>query len=72
MLAIPYKIIKIIFFIQIENCEVQENIVESEDGNEGWVETHHFDSALSPLSEKISEISLEVCKTKSKSNLLFK
>jgi hypothetical protein len=39
--------------------------VESEEGNEGWVETHHFDSALSPLSEKISEISLEVCKTNS-------
>ncbi|XP_015375404.1 PREDICTED: ubiquitin-like-conjugating enzyme ATG3 [Diuraphis noxia] len=45
---------------QIENCEVQENIVESEDGNEGWVETHHFDCVLSSLSEKISEISLEV------------
>lgn len=46
--------------------------MESEDGNEGWVETHHYDSALSPLSEKISEISLEVCKTTTKSNLLFK
>ncbi|XP_022181327.1 ubiquitin-like-conjugating enzyme ATG3 isoform X1 [Myzus persicae] len=44
---------------QIENCEVQENIVESEDGTEGWVETYHFDSALSPLSEKVSGISLE-------------
>jgi len=44
---------------QIENYEVQENIVESEEGNEGWVETHHFDPALSPISEKISEISLE-------------
>lgn len=59
MLSISNKMIK--FFDQIENCEVQENIVESEDGNEGWVETHYFDSTLSPLSEKISEISLEVC-----------
>lgn len=45
--------------------------MESEGGNEGWVETYHFDSALSPLSEKISEMSLEVCKT-TKTNLLFK
>jgi len=45
--------------------------VESEDGNEGWVETHHFDSALSPLSEKVSGISLKVCKT-TMTNLLLK
>lgn len=58
-------------FFQIENCEVQENIVEFEDGNEGWVETHHFDSALStPLTENISDISLEVCKTNVKYKIL--
>lgn len=45
---------------KIENCEVQENIVESEDGNEGWVETHHYDSSLSPLNEKTSNLLLEV------------
>ncbi|XP_025191830.1 ubiquitin-like-conjugating enzyme ATG3 [Melanaphis sacchari] len=37
---------------QIENSEIVENIVELGEGNEGWVETHHFD-------EKISEISYE-------------
>ncbi|XP_050438338.1 ubiquitin-like-conjugating enzyme ATG3 [Adelges cooleyi] len=41
---------------QIENCEVQENIVEAEDGNEGWVETVHLDSSLSPTSENVSHI----------------
>lgn len=44
---------------KIENCEVQENIVESDDGNEGWVETHHYDSLVSPSNEKTSEL-LEV------------
>ncbi|XP_025419669.1 ubiquitin-like-conjugating enzyme ATG3 [Sipha flava] len=42
---------------QLEDCEIQENIVESEEGNDGWVETHHFDSLLSPLSEQISDLS---------------
>ncbi|VVC44814.1 Autophagy-related protein 3,Autophagy-related protein 3, N-terminal,Autophagy-related protein 3, C- [Cinara cedri] len=44
---------------QIENCEVQENIVEDEDGDEGWVETHHLDSSLSPLCGEMSEVSFE-------------
>uniref|UniRef100_A0A2S2Q8Z9 Ubiquitin-like-conjugating enzyme ATG3 n=1 Tax=Sipha flava TaxID=143950 RepID=A0A2S2Q8Z9_9HEMI len=39
---------------QVENCEIQENIVESEGGNEGWVETHHFDPLS--LSEEISDL----------------
>lgn len=41
---------------QIENCEVQENIVESDDGNEGWVETHLYDSSFLPSNEKTSEL----------------
>jgi len=31
-----------------------------EEGNEGWVETHHFDSSHLPMNEKISEIPHEV------------
>lgn len=46
---------------KIENCEVQENIVEYDDENEGWVETHHYDSSVSPSNEKTSEL-LEVSK----------
>ncbi|XP_022177198.1 ubiquitin-like-conjugating enzyme ATG3 [Myzus persicae] len=42
---------------QVENSEIIENIVELEEGNEGWVETHHFDSSILPMKEKISEIS---------------
>lgn len=45
-------------FFQVEDCDIEEKIVESEEGNEGWVETHHYDS--SPLNEKVSELSLEV------------
>ncbi|XP_001949218.2 ubiquitin-like-conjugating enzyme ATG3 [Acyrthosiphon pisum] len=41
---------------QIENSEIIENIVELEEGNEGWVETHHSDSSHLPMNEKISEI----------------
>ncbi|XP_026819892.1 ubiquitin-like-conjugating enzyme ATG3 [Rhopalosiphum maidis] len=44
---------------QIENYEILENIVELDEGNEGWVETHHFDSSLLSFNEKISEISHE-------------
>ncbi|XP_050529385.1 ubiquitin-like-conjugating enzyme ATG3 [Daktulosphaira vitifoliae] len=42
---------------QIEYCEVQENIVESEDGNEGWVETVHLDSL--PINDTISHLTLK-------------
>lgn len=49
-------------FIQIENCEVQEKIVEDEDGDEGWVETHHLDSSHSPLCGEMSTVSFEVSK----------
>lgn len=41
----------------MENWEIQENIVESEEGNEGWVETHHYDSSKSTTREKISKLS---------------
>lgn len=51
-------LIQLIFLFQIENCEVQENIVECEEGNEGWVETHHVDLLVSPLNDKISDLSL--------------
>jgi len=47
----------------MENSEIIENIVELEEGNEGWVETHHFDSSLLSTNEKISEISHEVSNT---------
>ncbi|KAL4154513.1 hypothetical protein QTP88_000373 [Uroleucon formosanum] len=46
-------------YLRIENSEIIENIVELEEGSEGWVETHHFDSSLLPMNEKISEISHE-------------
>lgn len=52
--------IQFFFLFQIENCEIQENIIESEEGNEGWVETHHYDLSISPLNEKISMLTIEV------------
>lgn len=55
---------------QIENCDVQENIVECDGENEGWVETHHFDSSLFSLSEQISDLSFRVS-TSNTSTQLF-
>lgn len=42
---------------QIEYSEEKEKIVESDDADNGWVDTHHFDPSI--LEEKVSEMNLE-------------
>ncbi|CAG4943465.1 ubiquitin-like-conjugating enzyme ATG3 [Colias croceus] len=50
---------------QIEYCEDHEKIIEDEnDGEGGWVDTHHYDSAGSPtVEEKVCEMTLDAAET---------
>ncbi|CAH1397129.1 unnamed protein product [Nezara viridula] len=41
---------------QIEYCEEQEKIIEADDSDGGWVDTHH----LEPLDEKASDMSFDI------------
>lgn len=36
-----------------------EHIIESDDADNGWVDTHHYDKESSSLEDKISEMTLE-------------
>ncbi|KAJ9590985.1 hypothetical protein L9F63_015991 [Diploptera punctata] len=44
---------------QMEYCDDQEKIIEADDPDGGWVDTHHFDTGASGLDEKVSEMTLE-------------
>ncbi|PSN54765.1 Ubiquitin-like-conjugating enzyme ATG3 [Blattella germanica] len=44
---------------QMEYCDDQEKIIEADDPDGGWVDTHHFDTGASSLDEKVSEMTLE-------------
>lgn len=50
----------ITIFFQIENCEIQEKIVELEEGSDGWVETYHFDSSVVSLNGNVSQVSFGI------------
>lgn len=43
--------------LQIEYCEDKEKVIEEDqDGEGGWVDTHHYDTAGLPcLEEKVSD-----------------
>ncbi|XP_069678207.1 ubiquitin-like-conjugating enzyme ATG3 [Periplaneta americana] len=44
---------------QMEYCDDQEKIIEADDPDGGWVDTHHFDAGASGLDDKVSEMTLE-------------
>ncbi|GLG94621.1 hypothetical protein R5R35_004222 [Gryllus longicercus] len=44
---------------QMEYCDEQEKIIEADDPDGGWVDTHHYDAGVSGLDEKVSEMNLE-------------
>lgn len=44
---------------QIEYCEDLERIIESDDADNGWVDTHHYDKEIASAEDKISEMTLE-------------
>lgn len=44
---------------QMEYCDDQEKIIEADDPDGGWVDTHHFDTSASGLDDKVSEMTLE-------------
>lgn len=43
----------------MEYCDDQEKIIEADDPDGGWVDTHHFDTGASGLDDKVSEMTLE-------------
>lgn len=45
--------------MQIEYCEEQERIIEADDPEGGWVDTHHYDPSLTGIDEKVTEMTLE-------------
>ncbi|XP_049853081.1 ubiquitin-like-conjugating enzyme ATG3 isoform X3 [Schistocerca gregaria] len=45
--------------LKMEYCEEQEEIIEADDPDGGWVDTHHHDLGALGLDEKVSEMTLE-------------
>lgn len=43
----------------MEYMEEFQKIIESDDADNGWVDTHHFDPANTNLEDKINEMTLE-------------
>nr|CAD7427826.1 unnamed protein product [Timema monikensis] len=44
---------------QMEYCDEQEKIIEADDPDGGWVDTHHYDTGASGLDDKVSDMSLD-------------
>lgn len=44
---------------QMEYSEDLEKIIESDDADNGWVDTHHYDKEIAATEDKISEMTLE-------------
>ncbi|XP_060517925.1 ubiquitin-like-conjugating enzyme ATG3 isoform X2 [Cylas formicarius] len=44
---------------QMEYSEELERIIESDDADNGWVDTHHYDKELGNVEDKVSEMTLE-------------
>lgn len=49
----------------MEYSEEFQRIIESDDADNGWVDTHHYDPANSGLEDKISEMTLDNSKAES-------
>lgn len=45
--------------MQIEYCEEQEKVLEPDDPDGGWVDTHHNDPDDVGLEEKVSEMTFD-------------
>lgn len=43
----------------MEYSEELERIIESDDADNGWVDTHHYDKEIASVEDKISEMTLE-------------
>ncbi|XP_043464239.1 ubiquitin-like-conjugating enzyme ATG3 [Leptopilina heterotoma] len=44
---------------QIEYCDELEQIIEIDDLEGGWVDTHHYDPSLGGIDEKVTDMALE-------------
>lgn len=44
---------------QMEYSDDKEKVIESDDADGGWVDTHHYDPTISAIDEKVSEMTLE-------------
>ncbi|XP_003489937.1 ubiquitin-like-conjugating enzyme ATG3 [Bombus vosnesenskii] len=44
---------------QIEYSKEQECIIEEDDPEGGWVDTHHYDSSLGGIEERVTEMTLD-------------
>jgi len=44
---------------QMEYCDEQERLIETEDADGGWVDTHGMDPTSSGLDDKVSEMTME-------------
>lgn len=44
---------------EIEYCEEQEKVLDADDPDGGWVDTHHIDPASASLEEKVSEMTFD-------------
>lgn len=49
----------------MEYSEDLERIIESDDADNGWVDTHHYEGNTSSVEDKISEMTLENTKGES-------
>lgn len=47
------------FIFQIEYSKEQECIIEADDPEGGWVDTHHYETGYGGLEERVSEMTLE-------------
>ncbi|KAF5295438.1 hypothetical protein FQA39_LY13099 [Lamprigera yunnana] len=56
---------------QMEYSKDLEYIIESDDADNGWVDTHHYDSSSIGLEDKITEMSLDNVKAESMEDALL-
>lgn len=43
----------------MEYSDEQERIIESDDADNGWVDTHHYDMTASGIDDKVQEMTLD-------------
>lgn len=48
----------------MECSDQLEKVLEADDDDGGWVDTHHYDPSSSSLEEKVSEMTLEASSSK--------
>lgn len=50
---------------QMEYSREMEKLIESDDADNGWIDTHHYDKEMSSVENKVSEMTLENTKAES-------